>query len=228
MPNLITDLTNRLADPGESGLDAGLLVPLLRLLVDGDPVSIEELAAAAGRTVDDVRRGLAAVPDTEYDAQGRILGQGLTLRPTNHRFTVAGEELYTWCALDTLIFPALVERAAHVESVSPASGATIRVTIDPATGVTSVEPATAVVSLVNPERMTSIRPSFCNQVHFFTSGTPGPRSSRSPRPTGSAPTSPPPSSRAPSRPPTTPRPTAPTAADPASTTGPKDTDDLQP
>lgn len=169
MPNLITDLTNRLADPWESGLDAGLLVPLLRLLVDGDPVSIEELAAAAGRTVDDVRRGLAAVPDTEYDAQGRILGQGLTLRPTNHRFTVAGEELYTWCALDTLIFPALVERAAHVESVSPASGATIRVTIDPATGVTSVEPATAVVSLVNPERMTSIRPSFCNQVHFFTS-----------------------------------------------------------
>ena len=114
MPNLITDLTNRLADPGESGLDAGLLVPLLRLLVDGDPVSIEELAAAAGRTVDDVRRGLAAVPDTEYDAQGRILGQGLTLRPTNHRFTVAGEELYTWCALDTLIFPALVERARDV------------------------------------------------------------------------------------------------------------------
>ena len=114
MPNLITDLTNRLADPGESGLDAGLLVPLLRLLVDGDPVSIEELAAAAGRTVDDVRRGLAAVPDTEYDAQGRILGQGLTLRPTNHRFTVAGEELYTWCALDTLIFPALVERALGI------------------------------------------------------------------------------------------------------------------
>ena len=33
----------------------------------------------------------------------------------------------------------------------------------------SVEPATAVVSLVNPEDMTSIRSSFCNQVHYFTS-----------------------------------------------------------
>ena len=39
----------------------------------------------------------------------------------------------------------------------------------PAAGVTSVEPATAVVSLVNPDQITSIRSSFCNQVHYFTS-----------------------------------------------------------
>ena len=31
------------------------------------------------------------------------------------------------------------------------------------------EPATAVVSLVNPDQITSIRSSFCNQVHYFTS-----------------------------------------------------------
>jgi alkylmercury lyase len=36
-------------------------------------------------------------------------------------------------------------------------------------GVTSVEPATAVVSLVNPEDLSSVRSSFCNQVHFFAS-----------------------------------------------------------
>ncbi len=109
------------------------------------------------------------MPDTEYDDQGRIVGQGLSLVPTPHRFTVAGEELYTWCALDTLIFPALLDRPARVESVSPASGEPIRVTVDPAAGVTSVEPATAMVSLVNPEEITSIRSSFCNQVHYFTS-----------------------------------------------------------
>lgn len=169
MSNLTTDLTDRLANTNETGLDPGLLVPLLRLLVDGDPVTIEQLASAAGRNVEDVRRGLAAVPDTEYDDLGRIIGQGLTLRPTSHRFTVAGEELYTWCALDTLIFPALLERSARVDSTSPASGDTIRVTVDPAAGVTSVEPATAVVSLVNPDQITSIRSSFCNQVHYFTS-----------------------------------------------------------
>ncbi|BBY56177.1 hypothetical protein MKOR_34280 [Mycolicibacillus koreensis] len=113
MSDLSTQLPQRLTRPEETGLDAGLLIPLLRLLVDGDPVTVEQLAAAASRTLDDVRRGLAAVPDTEYDDQGRIIGQGLTLRPTPHRFTVAGEELYTWCALDTLIFPALLDRPAR-------------------------------------------------------------------------------------------------------------------
>lgn len=165
MSNLTTDLSSRLAQSEETAL----MVPLLRLLVDGDPVTIDQLTASTGYHVDDVRARLAAAPDTEYDEQGRIIGQGLTLSPTRHRFTVAGQELYTWCALDTLIFPALLQRTAHVESVSPASGETIRVTIDPVAGVTSVEPATAVVSLVNPEQIASIRSSFCNQVHYFTS-----------------------------------------------------------
>ena len=169
MSDLSTQLPQRLNRPEETGLDAGLLIPLLRLLVEGDPVTVEPLAAAAGRTLEEVRRGLDAVPATAYDDQGRIVGQGLSLVPTPHRFTVAGEELYTWCALDTLIFPALLDRPARVESVSPASGEPIRVTVDPAAGVTSVEPATAMVSLVNPEEITSIRSSFCNQVHYFTS-----------------------------------------------------------
>lgn len=164
-----TDLANRLARTEETGLDAELLIPLLWILVNGDPVTVEQLADVAGRSVEDVRAGLALVPDTEYDDLGRIVGQGLTLRPTTHRFTVAGEALYTWCALDTLIFPALLDCTAHVESTSPTSGAPIRVQIDPTVGVSSVEPATAVVSLVNPEQLTSVRTSFCNEVHFFTS-----------------------------------------------------------
>ncbi|WP_448656817.1 organomercurial lyase [Microbacterium lacticum] len=63
----------------------------------------------------------------------------------------------------------LLDRPARVESISPASGDTIRVTVDSTAGVTSVEPATAVVSLVSPEAMHSIRSSFCNQVHYFAS-----------------------------------------------------------
>ena len=168
-PSPSAGLIDRLTTPEETGLDLALLVPLLRLLAAGEPVDVSALAGAAGRTVDEVRDRLAAVPDTEYDNHGRIIGQGLTLRPTRHRFTVDGQELYTWCALDTLIFPTLLDRGASIESVSPTSGHPIRVTVD-ASGVTSVEPATAVVSLVNPDDMTSIRPSFCNQVHYFTSG----------------------------------------------------------
>lgn len=37
----------------------------------------EPWASAAGRSVEAVRQGLEAVPDTEYDDQGRIIGQRL-------------------------------------------------------------------------------------------------------------------------------------------------------
>ena len=39
MSDLSTQLPDRLNRPEETGLDPGLLVPLLRLLVDGDPVN---------------------------------------------------------------------------------------------------------------------------------------------------------------------------------------------
>ena len=168
MTSLSQDLNDRLVSPNESGLDPALLVPLLRLLLDGEPVRVTDLARVAGRSEEATRTALAATPETEYDEVGRIVGQGLTLRPTRHRFTVDGEELYTWCALDTLMFPVVIEKAATIESTSPTGGGTVRV-IATSTGVTAVEPVSAVVSVVNPKDMTSIRSSFCNHVHYFTS-----------------------------------------------------------
>ena len=161
--NNISEVTDRLAS-NETGMEPWLWMPLLKLLALGDPVDVSDLAAATGRAGEEVRTALKAMGDTEYDGSGRIIGQGLTQRPTQHRFEVNGEQLYTWCALDTLVFPALLGRPARVESVSPASGERIvvAVNVDPATGVTRVEPASAVVSLVNPEQITSIRSAFCN------------------------------------------------------------------
>lgn len=162
----MTDLIDRLTTDG--GLDAALLVPLLRLLAAGEPVDVGGLAEAMGQSANDLEARLAAVPDAERDEQGRIVGLGLTLRPTRHRFTLDGEELYTWCALDTLLFPVVLGRTAVVESVSPVSGQPIRAVVTPA-GVSSIEPPAAVVSLVNPDQMISIRSAFCNEVHYFTS-----------------------------------------------------------
>ena len=144
----------------------GLYRPLLRLLADGRPVSVVDLAAAAGRSVDDVRQTVASLPDVEIDDQGLIVGYGLTLRETPHRFEIDGKRLYTWCALDTLVFPALLGRSARVESPCHGTGTPIRITVEP-TGVTSVDPATAVVSIVVPDKLSSIRGVFCDHVHFF-------------------------------------------------------------
>ena len=53
-------------------------------------------------------------PSTTSNAA--FLGWELTLRPTPHGFNVDGKQLYTWCALDTLFFPAVIGRPARVES----------------------------------------------------------------------------------------------------------------
>ncbi|MBA0127661.1 organomercurial lyase MerB [Haloechinothrix sp. YIM 98757] len=140
--------------------------PLLRLLAGGSPVPVARLAAATGRTEPDVRRALARLSDTEYDEHGRIVGWGLTQRPTPHSFIVDGVALYTWCALDTLIFPAVLDRTARVESPCRATGAPVRLTVTPA-GISDVEPATAVLSIVAPQAQSSVRTAFCDQVHFF-------------------------------------------------------------
>ncbi|WP_406690321.1 organomercurial lyase MerB [Saccharopolyspora sp. ID03-671] len=142
--------------------------PLLRLLAQGSPVTTEQLASATGHSSHEVHQALAALPDTEYDDAGRIVGYGLTQRPTPHRFTVNGHQLYTWCALDTLIFPAVLSRTAQVESPCHATGTPVRLDAAP-DGITNVEPATAVVSLVTPGQCTSVRTAFCNHVHFFAS-----------------------------------------------------------
>ena len=167
MTNDISQVTERLAT-GETGMQPWLWLPLMKLLALGDPVDVADLAAATGRPEEETRAALEAMADTEYDGSGRIVGQGLTQRPTQHRFEVDGEQLYTWCALDTLIFPTLLGAPARIESAYKSTGTPVRVRVD-SSGVTSVEPATAVVSLVNPEDMSSVRSSFCNQVHFFAS-----------------------------------------------------------
>ena len=145
-----------------------LTQPLLKLLTAGQPVTAEQLAVAAGRSAKQIHAALPSMPSIELDEQGRVIGMGITLNPTPHRFEVDGTSLYTWCALDTLIFPALIVRTAHVTSPCHSTGEPVRLTVSP-DRVCDVTPSTAVVSIVTPDDMSSVRASFCNEVHFFAS-----------------------------------------------------------
>lgn len=83
----LTALTDTLSETLRRN-DAGIvwLQPLvLQLLAEGQPVGVEQLAEAAGRSTDEVRAALAGRPDTEYDADGRVVGLGITLRETPQR-----------------------------------------------------------------------------------------------------------------------------------------------
>ena len=105
------------------------------------------------------------------DQSGNVVGWGLTLIPTLHRFQVNGHTFYTWCALDALTYPALLQVVASVESSCPVSGAPVTLSVTP-TGVHDLTPASAIVSVVIPEQGSSCncdRGSFCSQSLFFRS-----------------------------------------------------------
>jgi alkylmercury lyase len=139
----------------------------VRLLAHGGPVTLVDLAAAAGVEVDDLRNAPAG-QDIEYDDQYRIIGWGLTLNPTPHSYTVDGQRLYTWCAADALLFPAILGTPAQIESRCPTTNTIIRLTVDPHAGVSNVSPTTAVISIPGSEMdTTSVRATTCNPGRFF-------------------------------------------------------------
>lgn len=156
-------------DQGEAGTMKWLLRPLVQMLVKGgEPVTVEDIASTIGKPLEEVKSILSSLPSVELDEQDRVVGYGITLIPTPHRFEVDGKQLYAWCALDTLLFPEFIGRTVHIESPCHKTGKPIRLTVEPDL-VVSVKPSTAVVSIVTPDEMSSVRSSFCNEVHFFSS-----------------------------------------------------------
>jgi alkylmercury lyase len=149
--------------------DAPLARALLRKLACGEPVSAAMLASAADRDEREVSSALARWPNVRRDEQGRVVAfGGLSLRPTEHRFAVAGRQLYTWCAWDTLFVPELLNEQAHAESTCPVTGAAVRLTIAPGRVIAS-QPADVWVSFPPPEQTSTddIIDSFCCHVHFL-------------------------------------------------------------
>lgn len=87
---------------------------------------------------------------TETDAHGRIRGAlGLTVNPTVHEFRVEGQQMYTWCAFDAVVFPIAHGWTAEVRSVCPASGMPITFTVTPS-DVTHRSPQGVVLSIATP------------------------------------------------------------------------------
>lgn len=149
-------------------MTSDLMPAAVRLLARGAPVTLPELARAVGVDITDLTDAPGG-QDIEYDDEHRIVGWGLTLVPTPHTFIVDGHRLYTWCAADTLMFPAIIGSRAQVESRCPTTDIVIRLTVDPQDGVTDLSPVTAVISIPDVEDLdvARVRDSCCNPGRFF-------------------------------------------------------------
>jgi alkylmercury lyase len=100
-----------------------------------------------------------------------VVSAGLSLLPTSNRFEVHGHVLFTWCALDALIFPVWTQRSAQVSSSCPVTGQPIHLTVTPER-LEHFDPPSGVLSLLIQDGLATccnIREAFCSFSHFFAS-----------------------------------------------------------
>jgi alkylmercury lyase len=151
------DTENNGISPEESTLAERFEIQALRLLADGHPVSAEQVFEQSQEVAG------------EWDEEGRLVGQALTLIPTQHRLRIRGNDLFAWCALDTMLVPGLVGDTAEIESPDPLTGELIRLTVAPS-GVEEYDPDSAVLSVVlSGGKATGPESTLCSQMHFFAS-----------------------------------------------------------
>lgn len=144
-----------------------VVLSLLRLLQHGKPVAPEELASSTGLDVG-VAAKFARRLGAEFDDEGNLIGWGLTLVPTPHKYRANGHDLYAWCAADTISFPSILNHTAVIESPDPISGKIVRLTVTP-DGIEGLNPSSAVVSWSLESDLDNIRGSFCDLTHYFAS-----------------------------------------------------------
>lgn len=159
-------LIHALSTPTGGGLDGPLTCAIATTLLRNRPASVAGLAHRLRTTPQDVRDRLALMPETEYDADGRIVGYVLTQHETPHRFRVCDTQLFTWCPLDTVILPSLLGVTAHVEGTCAATGEKITFVSAPE-GPYATSHADIAISIPRLDDVTHLRTAFCRHVRFF-------------------------------------------------------------
>ncbi len=165
----LADLARRMAAHLDCIQDVACRQILQAMVETGRPLAPVQLARSVHMSQESLAKHLTRLPDTEFDAQGNIVGWGMTLVPTRHQFLLAEHAMFTWCAFDTVLFPPLLQVAAHVQSVCATSGQPVTFVSTPER-IGDLFPLTSVLSLILPDAHgVCVRSTFCEQSLFFQS-----------------------------------------------------------
>lgn len=111
----LPQVASRCSGEPQSAILGVLHPPILRILADGRPATVDELAAVTSRPAEQIAEMLRRIDPIELGADGSVLGLGLTLVPTAHRVELPGRRrlLYAWCAPDAVILPSAIGASAR-------------------------------------------------------------------------------------------------------------------
>lgn len=150
---------------------AGLLLPGFPLLARGEPLTVGEIAIAAGVNDHEVAVALRKAR-CAFTEGGRLIDLfGMTLAPSYHRLEIDGKAVFSCCALWAHVIPKLVDREVLIESVDPQSHELVRLEITPKK-VESVNPGTALATMTVADAAAieqDVGSAFCRHVRHFAS-----------------------------------------------------------
>ncbi len=150
---------------------AGLLLPGFPLLARGEPLTVRQIANAAGVNDREVQEALGKAR-CAFNERGRLVDLfGMTLAPTYHRLEIDGKSVFSCCALWAHVIPKLVDREVLVESVDPQSRELVRLEIAPGK-VQFVNPGAALATMASADAASieqGVGAAFCRHVRHFAS-----------------------------------------------------------
>lgn len=169
----LEELARRIEDafPPLSREERRIALAVFRELALARAVPMHAIAARTGVAPEAVAGALERWPGVYRDDAGRVVGfWGLALETMPHPIRLEDRTLYGWCAWDTLFLDELVGVELEVESACAATGRPVGLRVEP-DGVRGLEPATAVLSFLDPERCDveddRVISSFCHHILFF-------------------------------------------------------------
>jgi alkylmercury lyase len=159
--------------------DQRLIGAAYRVLAEGAPASVEEIADAAGLSREAAVAFVGEMPGVaRFDSKGQIVGfLGLSLTATPHRMVMNGVMLYTWCAWDSLFLPRVLGIDATVTSRCPITGTTIAMVVG-ADAIGDVSPPETMLSFLvacDARHATGVVAACCEHIHFLGSAAAGDR-----------------------------------------------------
>lgn len=158
--------------PALSARGALVALGVHRALAMGQPVPDYAVAAIAGLRISEVQDEMQGWPGVYRNEAGRVVGfWGLGLHETEHRFTVDGRDLHTWCAWDALFLPELLGKEARVSSTCAASDQPIELIVAPH-GIVRASGPDIALTFLDPERADvegdRVISTFCHHILFFS------------------------------------------------------------
>lgn len=151
---------------------------ILQSIASGHPLPINAILNTPPLSKDSISAVLETLKNNGagINAKDEIDSYILSITPTPIQFNVNNNDLFAWCALDSLFLPGLLDAEAEIKAICPATQTPITIEISP-TKILSSSSQGVHLSVMVPgystafddDQVCGFDGAVCGKIHFFVS-----------------------------------------------------------